>query len=144
MNDPALTLKNLIEKEWDLSNPVKADVYFRIGEPCNLKDRFAVKHYSIEVTKSSAPIIHQTGARSIFNERIVINVWAHVTPETEETKEKVFEIRQTIVEKIKDIIFLNRKSVEGVRFTYLGGDRVFDTLPYLRTLVEVRCTYSHP
>jgi len=145
MNDPAQSLKTLIESNWTLSSPSKNDITFRVGEPVNLAERFLKRNISIEFHRLRAVSQPRNKARTIIRELTPIHIWIRVTPATEHGKESKQTLRQAIIDHIKSIIKNNAESVTDIKYIYQGGDQHVDQLgdepPVLHSVINVVCLY---
>lgn len=145
MNDPAQSLKTLIESNWTLTSPNADDITFRVGEPINLAERFLKRDISIEFHRLRAISQPRNKARTIIRELTPIHVWIRIKPATENGKTTAQSTRQTIIDHIKSIIKENAESATDIKYMYQGGDQHPDELgkepPVLHSVINVVCLY---
>lgn len=143
MQEPEKTLKELLENQWTLKNPLGTrDIAFRIEEPENPAERFKSQPVSIEVCGLANATRQKSDARTIFNEIISIHVWQHVNAAD---KNRSIAERQQLIDHIRTIIKTARKTATDIKYMRFAGDRKISGFnqepPFLHTVIDIICLY---
>lgn len=148
MQNPTITILALLNNKtyWTLDPPLEqSQISWVLEQPLALDTRFAAHPISIEVSAIAAGATPKSDTHTVIQPVVTIDIWVQIKPETEAGKQVAAEHMQTLIDQVRAIIKVNRKTATDIAYMKFGGDKALPAFganpPHLRYQINVICLH---